>query len=249
MKSYLLLTVAALSVAALAGSPNGVYAKTTKAHAQSATGKLIAYWKFDEGAGRTARDSAGKNEAALSSGVAWAPGIINGAVHLDGGPNAYVTVPAGIVSTLSDFTISTWVKVDINAGWNRVFDFGTGTNAYMFLSPDSGSNTVRYAITTTSHPGEQTIDSSAPLTVGIWHFVAVTLSGSTGTLYIDGMEVGQNTNMSLRPLDLGRTTLDYIGKSQWQPDPTLLGSVDDFRIYSRALSPPEINGLAHLAGN
>jgi hypothetical protein len=46
--------------------------------------------------------------------------------------------------------------------------------------------------------------------------------------------------MSLNPASLGSTTQNYIGKSQFGSDPYLNGAVDDFRIYSRALSASEI---------
>src|SRR4029078_12218403 len=42
---------------------------------------------------------------------------------------------------------------------------------------------------------------------------------------------------------LGTTTQNYLGKSQYS-DPGLQGSIDDFRIYSRALSASEVLALA-----
>ncbi len=92
-----------------------------------------------------------------------------------------------MVSALNDFTISTWVKVDANATWARVFDFGSGTGTYMFLAPASGGTSVRYAITTSSSGGEQQLNRAGNLSTGVWHHLAVTLSGSTGVLYVDGV--------------------------------------------------------------
>ena len=70
--------------------------------------------------------------------------------------------------------------------------------------------------------------------------MAVTLSGNTGTLYVNGVVVGTNSNMTLRPSSLGSTTQNYLGDSQYTADPALLGSIDDFRIIGRALSAAEI---------
>jgi hypothetical protein len=126
----------------------------------------------------------------------------------------------------------------------RLFDFGTGTSSYMFLAPASGGNTLRYAITTGG--GEQQINGPA-LSAGTWHHVAVTLSGTTGTLYVDGLAAGSNNSMTLKPSSLGSTTQNYIGKSQF-PDPLLNGRVDDFRIYNRALSNAEISMLFSASG-
>ncbi len=77
----------------------------------------------------------------------------------------------------------------------------------------------------------------------MWTHVAVTLSGSVGTLYINGTVAGTNSAMTLTPSSLGSTTLNYIGKSQWN-DPYLNGSVDEFQIYPRALSSTEVTALA-----
>jgi hypothetical protein len=51
--------------------------------------------------------------------------------------------------------------------------------------------------------------------------------------------------MTLKPSSLGSTANNYIGKSQWV-DPYLNGSVDEFRIYGVALSPPEISACYAL---
>ena len=221
---------------------------------------LIDWWKFDEGSGSTAADAGVHgNNGTLMSGATWVPGIITNAVHLDGTANAYVSFPAGLASTLNDFSICCWVKADVSNMWARVFDFGSGTGTYMFLTPVGGSGTVRYAITTGSYGGEQAITNSSALSTGVWHHLGVTLSGTTGVLYIDGKAVGTNSGMTLKPSSLGSTTLNYIGKSQY-PDTNLTGSVDDFRIYARALSGGEVAtlstfvpsvpvGLAAVAGN
>ena len=74
--------------------------------------------------------------------------------------------------------------------------------------------------------------------------MTVTLSGSTGTLYVNGTAVGTNTNMTLNPAALGDTTNDWIGHSQYPADPYLDGEIDDFNIYNSALSASQIATLA-----
>ncbi|HUZ06926.1 MAG TPA: LamG-like jellyroll fold domain-containing protein, partial [Candidatus Paceibacterota bacterium] len=220
---------------------NGVSSNSMEASATP--GEIFGWWKFDATSGTTAADSGyGDNPGTLQSGATWVAGLISNAVHLDGTANGYVSLPAGLVSTLNDFTISTWVKVDANATWARVFDFGSGTGSYMFLSPASGGASVRYAINSGS--GEQQLNRAGNLSTGVWHHLAVTLSGSTGVLYVDGVPANTNLSMTLEPSSLGSTTQNYIGKSQWA-DPNLTGSVDDLRIYSRALNATEVAALAN----
>jgi hypothetical protein len=116
----------------------------------------------------------------------------------------------------------------------------------MYLTPSGGGGTLRYAITTNSASGEQPITGPTALSTGIWHHVAVTLSGSVGILYVDGTAVGTNSSLTINPSSLGSTTQNYFGKSQWS-DPNLTGSLDDFRIYGRALSATEVSALAATA--
>jgi hypothetical protein len=170
-----------------------------------------------------------------------APGKIGNAVRLDGSGD-YVNLPAGIVSGLSDFTISAWVNPSADTTWSRVFDFGTGTGTYMFLTVNAGAG-PRFAITTGGGGAEQQISASTQLPLNTWSHLAVTLSGTTGTLYINGTPVATNTGMTLHPSSLGNTNQNWIGRSQYG-DPTLNAAVDDFQIYGRALSAAEIGALA-----
>ncbi|OKP72279.1 hypothetical protein A3842_22770 [Paenibacillus sp. P3E] len=210
--------------------------------------ELLVHYDFDETSGTVAADDSGSGKDGSVLGAAsWLPGKINHALELSG-QDAYVKMPEGLLSRADAVTVSAWVKMDSVGTYSRIFDFGTGTSTYMFLSPKAGSIT-RFGISTGGNaPGqEQTIDGPA-LPAGEWKHVAVTLSGSLGVLYIDGVEAGRNDHLTLKPSDLGKTKNNYIGKSQFA-DPYMDGLVDDFRIYSRALSPDEITALLAPAGH
>jgi hypothetical protein len=127
-----------------------------------------------------------------------------------------------------------------------VFDFGTGSGANLFLTPRSGSGTARFAITTGGAGAEQRIEAPAALPSGTWTHVAVTLGNSVGVLYVNGAEVARNSALTVRPGDLGSTTQNWIGRSQYAGDPYLSGAIDGFRLYSRVLSAAEI---AQFAGD
>lgn len=203
---------------------------------------LIAYYKFDEASGTMVNDSSVlNNNAQLNGGAAWAAGQSGNAVSLNG-TNGYVGLPSGILSNVNDVTISAWVKLNTISQWARIFDFGTGTNTYMFLTPQSGDNKLKFAITTNGNNNEEQINAPVLMT-GLWKHITVTLSGNTGILYVDGLEAARNSNMTLNPSSLGNTTQNYLGKSQYEHDPYLDGLVDDFRIYSKALDADEVKTL------
>jgi hypothetical protein len=61
-------------------------------------------------------------------------------------------------------------------------------------------------------------------------------------LYLDGDLVAQAPTDTL-PSDVGETTQNWLGRSQYVADPYFDGALDDFRIYDRALSAGEIRYL------
>jgi hypothetical protein len=164
------------------------------------------------------------------------------------GIDDHVELPIGtLISTLTSSTFATWVNFSTasTGSWERIFDFGTGTTAYMFLTPRrDAAGTLRFAITTTGNTGESTVDAASTLPAG-WHHVAVVIDGSSKTLQLclDGDVVGSGTT-ALLPKDLGKTTQNWLGRSQWSADAYFTGMLDEFRIYARALSSGEVRYLA-----
>ena len=202
----------------------------------------VAWYQANQSSGSTLADSSGNSKTGtLLGSYSFGAGISGNALQLSGG---YASLPTGIVSGLNNFTISAWVKLSSLTNWERIFDFGTGTSDYMFLTPDAGgTNLPRFAITTNGDNNEQRINSSIAIAANVWTNVAVTLSGNTATLYINGAVAGTNTNMSIHPTALGMTTQNYLGKSQFSGDPALNGSIEDVRIYKEALLTAQIQAL------
>ncbi|WP_030506228.1 beta-L-arabinofuranosidase domain-containing protein [Microbispora rosea] len=208
---------------------------------------FVAHYRFDETSGTTAADATGNGRTAtLAGGATWTAGRAGNAVGL-GGSGQHVALPAGILAGATAFSVALWVRLDAADTWARVFDFGTGTTAYVFLTPRSSAGTARFAVSTTGSGGEQRLDAPTVLPIGRWTHVAVTAAGGTATLYVDGAQAARTTGMTLRPADLGSTTRNWIGRSQYSGDPYLRGAVDSLRIYSRALSAAEIADL-HSTG-
>lgn len=193
----------------------------------------LGQWNFNA----NATDSVGTNHGTAFGTPAYVTGKIGQAVDLDG-TDDYIDLPDAIGRT-ADLTIATWVNWDGGNNWQRVFDFGTGTYQYLFLSPKSGGNTLRLAIKDVINGKDVEYQVNAPtLAIGQWVHLAAVMKGSYMTLYVNGKPVGSAFDLESSPAHFPATN-NYIGKSQFA-DPLFNGRVDDFRVYGKALAGQEI---------
>jgi hypothetical protein len=88
------------------------------------------------------------------------------------------------------------------------------------------------------------VNSSAALPTGRRVHLAVTQSGTTATLYVDGLVAGMKGDMMLTPAQLGPTPNNWIGRSQYDVNAGFNGRIDDFRIWRSALDATAIAALA-----
>jgi hypothetical protein len=230
--------------AVVSGSETPNSAQAAAATLSSTEGSLVHRYSFSETGGASVADSVG--------GPVWNGTLPNGGtlaggqLTLSNASAQYAQLPGGIVGTLSNFSIVAWVRLNSTANWSRIFDFGSGSTTNMFLTPQNGADgRLRFAITTNGGGSEQQINCGSTMATGVWHQVAVTLNGNTGVLYLNGLPVGTNHAMTLRPSNLGSTADNYLGRSQY-PDPYFDGVMDEFRIYNVGLSAAEIAASAAL---
>ncbi len=209
------------------------------------TANLRLYYAFEN----NAQDTSGRGLNATVSGNPTYTNSATGfgmAMNLDG-EGDFLTLPVGtLISSLNESSFAIWVNwAARGSSWQRIFDFGSGEDINMFLTTDTGGNIFRFAMTVSGNTGENQTSSSKELTSG-WHHIAVTIdpATSTHTLYLDGKVEGQNTSATLKPSDLGVTSQNWIGLSQYAGDPYYIGALDEFRIYNKVLTRPEVLYLA-----
>jgi fibronectin type 3 domain-containing protein len=228
---------------------NAAGASANSAAASAVPNDLFVHLKFDDGSGTTAVDSSGNgwNGTLVNSPTWTTAGKVDASLTLNSASSQYVSLPSGVVAGQTSFTIAAWVFLTTSSTWMRVFDFGTGTSNYMFLTVRNGSNVPRFAFLVNGNSTEQGINGTSAIPTGVWTHMAVTWSNNVGTLYVNGVQVGQNTSMTWNPSLLETTTQNYIGRSEWSSDPYFNGTIDDFRIYAHALTAAQIYSLATTA--
>lgn len=200
------------------------------------TNDWSAYYSFRVGA----RDENGQYDGRLIGGAGTERDTSRGTVLRFSGTNQFVNLPSGVANAGA---IAAWVKWDGGPAWQRIFDFGTGTNRYAMLTPAAAGGLPRFVITTSGGGGAQALDAPTALSVGVWTHLAVTLNGSRGIFYMNGLPVKTNTAMTLVPGDL-HIRSNYLGKSQFPADPYFRGRLDSVRFFGRALSSTEIAVIA-----
>jgi hypothetical protein len=158
------------------------------------------------------------------------------ALMLNASAGHYLQLPYAIANS-DELSIALWVNWrNSNGNWQRIFDFGNGTDQYLFLTPSNGS-IMRFAIK--NGGDEQTVDCSTKLTLNQWKHVAVTIGREKTVIYIDGQEAASSTGVTIRPSDI-RPVLNYLGRSQFYSDALFTGYLDDVRIYNYALSASDV---------
>lgn len=182
-------------------------------------------------------DSSGYGNNGLAAGSpAFTAGHSGQAIVFDG-TNTVVTLPPNIANN-TGFTFAAWVNWAGGGNFQRIFDFGNSDTHYLFLTPSSGSN-LRFAI---KNGGSEQVVQASPLAQNSWQHVAVTLSGNTASLYVNGALAAQNTGISISPASFS-PRVNRLGKSQFTADPLFKGLMDDVLITDYALSAAQIAAL------
>jgi autotransporter-associated beta strand protein len=183
-------------------------------------------------------DTSGYYNNAMAVG---APAFVSGhnsqvsAIALDG-TNSYLQLPANMARG-SGFTFAAWVYWNGGRTWQRIFDFGSDTSHYFFLTPDSGSGTLCFAIT--NGASGQIVQRSGAMTFGSWQHVAFTLNGGTATIYVNGIAVATATGFTSSPASFSPIR-NFLGKSQFSTDPLFNGKLDEVEIADFGMTAAQI---------
>ncbi len=210
---------------------------------------LVAHYTFDG----NADDTAGSGYDGVVHGATLTAdrfGNPNSAYAFDG-VNDDITVAntGGAFNLTTAWTISAWCKPEASVpyGTSAPVVWKTAQNNYNFdtfgLAGQPG-DTYLLKLERASDDADIAVVSSA-LAPGRWYYLAGTYDGTNLTLYVDGvlntsLEVGSITAYTgPAPLMIGSSLNTNHGDAG-----VFDGSIDDVRIYSRALSAVEVQELS-----
>lgn len=219
---------------------------------------LVGHWTMNDNTSNTTvvdSSGSGNNGTLTNAGntsASHATGKMNGALSLDG-TNDYVNVATNPLYRVgaTAFTVSLWAYVDTTTfdGTDKgLIDDSTGNPVgsggfYMTLDDRGGSaplNGIQFALkTATGFEGVNTNDNVFG-NAG-WYLITATYGANAGKIYINGVESSSVYNASTgnfipanSPLVVGAFNNGIV---------PITGSIDDVRIYNRALTAGEISAL------
>jgi hypothetical protein len=199
---------------------------------------LVAHWKFDDGAGGTATDSAGTNNGTLIGDPTWTTGRFDGALNFDG-IGDYVSVAPIAPLIGNTVTAQAWIRLSEFSGmWTPILTQNLGNNGYYFYVY-TGKPSF-YIVVSPSYV--QTI-SPELINLNQWYHVAGTNDGSNLKLYVDGQLKDSVSSTGF----LGVNNNANIGSEPVSPL-YFNGLIDDVRIYDRAVSESEFQDTANPVG-
>jgi hypothetical protein len=153
------------------------------------------------------------------------------------GINNNVTIPDNDATISTAVTLETWVLWQPNTNTDVQFICGKGLEQ-MELHTGAGANGLRFIPTTGVY-----LDVANVLTVGHWTHVACVYdaANSKEEMYINGNEVTLTNNGS-NPVGtaLQNTATSFCLGSRSNGSYFLKGSLDEFRVWNRALTQAEI---------
>ena len=210
---------------------------------------MISYWKFEEGAGITAADSADSNTGTLA-GPAWSSGKVGGALSFDGIDDYVVCGSRSNLNILNEITLEAWINSAAMGPYHQtIVEKGnftySGLSYTLAITPEGKVlSGVRHCHTFVGDGGDWSIDgvvTDLVLQPNTWyHVVSHIRSSDSVSIYVNGAlsktgPIDQTVlSRPAEPLTIG-ALLYYGGYIQ-----LFRGSLDEVAVYNRGLSAEEI---------
>ena len=227
---------------------------------------LVGYWDFNEGSGTMLGDSSDyDNDGTIYGDAAWVDGIDGTALYLDG-INDYIDVGNDDSLNPTDtISISCWVKPEsyLGYGWEPLvtkgytshvdpyYQYHLGMTGDLRLSSRPGSFSFLVSVNGARHSVFTGDNIWIP---GNWYHVVGTFGGSKLSIYVNGDIKNTVVVTGLSMMDYGQDVYfgrfnNLIGGTEGTGDIDAYtpGTIDEIRIYDRALSAQNVEDLYLLS--
>jgi len=211
---------------------------------------LVMWLTFDEGSGNIAYDYSGnKNNGTLYNGTnicggidacpLWVDGKYGRAVSFDG-INDYILIGNSTIFNAQPFTAAIWINYSGGDGYKTAIHKGSDTDrewGILRYTSTNGGQITAYIYNSTNSQFELRSDVVPEL--NRWYYTVLTFDGSIAKLYIDSALKVSKSIAGPRKITVNNLVIGSMSDlvNFWN------GTIDDVRIYNRALTDEEI--LSH----
>ncbi|HEX9868122.1 MAG TPA: LamG domain-containing protein, partial [Candidatus Tectomicrobia bacterium] len=219
---------------------------------------LVGFWSFDgkDMSGVHAYDKSGNgNRGELTGGPVRSSGKLGQALSFDGS-NDYVDMGVGaraLLDNLPQITVSAWIKASGAISDRAVVDAATCTGAQgggifqLFVGyPSAG--TAGFEIYPDDQVSQVAGESTVQVTDNQWHLLTGVYSGLQVAIYVDGRKENAATIGAVLLEPDTTASVEVGGHCNGTAGHEFPGTIDDVRIYNRALSADEIKRLYKIGG-
>lgn len=204
---------------------------------------LVGHWTFDEATGVTASDASGYTNSGTIEGATWYPGVDNSAASFDGIDDRVVIPGSTELPLAGQITVAAWIRVadPLDDRYRRIvskkFWWADGAGFELEYNAALGYLSLTAGWDNYARAEGIFLDTG-------WHHVAAVVDGSTGRIFLDGIEVTTDAaiyalNQGDQPVQIGQ-----MGDQSLAEYTTWNGQIDDVRLYNQALTGVEIAALA-----
>lgn len=152
-----------------------------------------------------------------------------------------MTIPSKTIHGHNNVTIAMDLYVDsATGGWARIFDFAAVWNAHWTVAAKWGSSTnVAMKYTNNNDHNDQFF--TGEFVFDKWVHFALTIEGQTAKLYIDGQVIATSSDFEYKnSLFWEGTSAMQFGRTIHHNDQSLIGKMDNIKIFSTALTEKEV---------
>ncbi|GAA2797338.1 hypothetical protein GCM10010441_23190 [Kitasatospora paracochleata] len=196
---------------------------------------LAGHWPLDG----NGADLSGLNRPVTAGPDAtWSTARAGGALALGGTAGAYASGPS-VVDTTAPFTVAAWVQLgDTTAIRTAVSQDGATTSRFLLHFDPTGGG-WSFKVRSADQAQKVAAVAGTPVTANTWTHLTGVWDGANVRLYVNGALAGSAADTttpwdSPQGLNIGRAKWDGAPANRW------IGSVDDVRLWGRALTAAEI---------
>jgi hypothetical protein len=201
---------------------------------------LVAWWPMEfNGVNRLTG-----NAGTFTGDVFWKNGRFGGGYETTNAATASLRLPSADVFNpgASMFTVTAWLKTT-NANQAVYVTYSTAAPVRNTIVLDTVGGQLRLFIRGTNNLSIAAQGGSG-VNDGRWRFVAgVRRTMTVGESWLDGQLVASTTNAAATVIDLSVPDRPSIAGNVPFSEKGLTGTIDDVRVYNRALDPRELAAL------